>query len=155
MQQEIYTIATIGDSLTEGGGRGTIIGPMVSIPNMYQFWAREWLMNKRVFCEVRNYGSSGQVIGEICGRFNETVPADVIVVMGGTNDVWRCREGAPGIEDEIAQAIVAGYRKVVPEAIDAQDGRRRGRPNRGDRVHSSPWRSGRHAQESASGHRAY
>lgn len=120
MNKKVYSISTIGDSLTEGGGRGTIIGSKFSMPNMYQFWTYNWLMSKGILCEIRNHGSSGQVTSEICGRFDEAIPADFIVMMSGTNDAGRFSGDAPDIEKKIAEDIIVWHKKVIPEVIDAQ-----------------------------------
>lgn len=118
--KKVWKIATIGDSLTEGGGRSAIIGPKISIPSMYQSWTYNWLIAKNVPCEIHNLGIGGQIISEICTRFNECVPADIIVTMAGTNDAWRFSDTAPGIQKEMAEDVIEWYSKVVPKALKLQ-----------------------------------
>ena len=48
--------------------------------------------------------------------FKNAVPADVIVTMGGTNNVWRHADLAPEIADDIADEILDFYAKAVSQA---------------------------------------
>lgn len=123
MTTQIVKISTIGDSLTEGGVRGAIISDSKTvIPMCYQSWTYNWLKAKGLSVEIRNYGIGGQIVNEICGRFEITVslPTDYIVTMGGTNDLWRFSDTAPNIEVEIAEDIIEKYHMAIPKAIKLQ-----------------------------------
>jgi lysophospholipase L1-like esterase len=116
------TISTIGDSLTEGNVREAIIGDEISLPNTYQFWTYKRLKELGIASKIINFGIGGQIIGEICQRFVKlVVPADYIILMGGTNDVWRYCESAEGIEKEIAEEALELYEDVIKGAFAAQE----------------------------------
>jgi lysophospholipase L1-like esterase len=120
MDQKIWKIATIGDSLTEGNGRGAKLSPEPHIPNMYQSYLYYYLKEKGYSTEIWNHGIGGQVVSEICTRLPNIVPADIIVVMAGTNDTWRYSGYAPGIEEEMAEDIIDWYKNSVPKTIENQ-----------------------------------
>jgi lysophospholipase L1-like esterase len=127
MDREIMTIntkrskiSTIGDSLTEGNGRDTIFGEKFIAPGMYQSWMFNWLLDHGIKTEIINLGIGGQIINQICGRFEQTVPADIIVSMGGTNDCWRFANSAPNIEEEMAEDILEEYQIAIKKAIQKQ-----------------------------------
>lgn len=123
MSKELLAISTIGDSLTEGGIRESIIGDnKIHLPNCYQSWAYNWLHNQGISAEVRNYGIGGQIIEEICGRIAITVslPTDYVVIMAGTNDLWRYSDMAPEIEVEISDSQIERYQEIIPKTVQLQ-----------------------------------
>jgi lysophospholipase L1-like esterase len=123
MEQDLITISTIGDSLTEGSIRASIIGDnYIQMPNCYQGWTYNWLHHQGMSTEIRNYGIGGQIIEEICGRIAVTVslPTDLIVIMAGTNDLWRYSDMDPDIEKEISEAQLERYREIIPKVVQLQ-----------------------------------
>jgi lysophospholipase L1-like esterase len=96
--------------------REAVIGDQAEIPNTYQFWLYKALQRENVNVKVHNLGIGGQIIHEICGRFQLCVPANVIVSMGGTNDIGRYGDFAPEIADDIAETIIYEYFQAVSAA---------------------------------------
>jgi lysophospholipase L1-like esterase len=119
-ETNVLIIKTIGDSLTEGSVREAMIGTHIELPNTYQYWLYKGLQRENIDAEVHNLGIGGQIIHEICGRFQLCVPADVIVTMGGTNDIGRFGDYASDVGDDIAQTIIDEYSQVVLAAESNQ-----------------------------------
>jgi lysophospholipase L1-like esterase len=117
---KFLVIKTIGDSLTEGSVREAVIGARIEMPNIFQYWLYAALKKELIDSEVWNLGIGGQTINQICDRFQQCVPADVIVSMGGTNDVWRYTDMLDDGATDIAEDIVEHYAKVIPEAEATQ-----------------------------------
>ena len=120
MPNKTYKIVTIGDSLTEGSGRQSVLSQNPSMPNTYQHYLYYALKKKGIDTEIHNFGIGGQVINQICERFSTTVPADIIITMGGTNDVWRFSEAALGVEKDMAEDILEQYKSSIDKAVSKQ-----------------------------------
>ncbi len=114
------TISTIGDSLTDSGHYASVIQYGVEMEDCYQYYTYKYLKVRNLETRVRNLGIGGQTISQICGRLNDTVPADYIVCMGGTNDVWRANYSTPGINDVLAAYIVGTYNGTILSTIAYQ-----------------------------------
>jgi lysophospholipase L1-like esterase len=98
---KIWKIVTIGDSLTQGNAPPEFRSPEQD--NKYQGFLYRYLKARGIEeIDVWNYGIGGQLIGEIIQRVASTLPADIVVIMGGTNDAWRYSH-----EEEIREEIVA------------------------------------------------
>ena len=76
--------------------------------------------SKKYSVEVRNYGIGGQLMSQICARFSETIPADIIMVMGGTNDVWRYAELGDDMDEEIFDDMKDNLQNFVLPQIQEQ-----------------------------------
>ncbi len=117
---EQILISTIGDSLTEGNAKEAVISDQPFFPNLYQSYTYNLLNEYGINCSIKNFGIGGEIINQICARFKKTVPAHIIVAMGGTNDVWRYADLAPGIEEEIGESLLDLYQKSVEGAFNLQ-----------------------------------
>lgn len=117
---KLIIIKTIGDSLTEGSGRESVLGKNPRIPGQYQSWLYHAMIQKGFDVEVTNFGIGGQLIHEICGRFNVCTPADFIITMGGTNNVWRYSGLGEEIYEDMWQELWEQYTMAIPKAITAQ-----------------------------------
>lgn len=125
---KIWKIVTIGDSLTEGNGRGSILSTEPHMPNTYQHYLYHRLRKLGIECEVHNFGIGGEVISQICARFPTTVPADIIVTMGGTNDTWRFSDTVAGVETEMAEDIISQYAPTIEGVMQKQEAMGKGKP---------------------------
>jgi len=94
-------IATIGDSLTQGNPP-----PNFYHPGTYQHWMKRWLIKQGIHTRVVNWGIGGQVAHEIASRVPQTLPTDVLIIMGGTNDVWRYSAFDDDLSIEMTEDVV-------------------------------------------------
>jgi lysophospholipase L1-like esterase len=113
-------ISTIGDSLTQGGHKGIVMGYGKEYPNCYQNYLYEYLSERNIESQVRNFGISGQITSQICNRFNETVPAEYIVSMSGTNDIWRANYSNSSVNQTLADLIITKYNQTITGTISFQ-----------------------------------
>ena len=112
------TISTIGDSLTDSGHNGDVVDYSTVeygsvLEDCYQYYTYQYLKVRHLETRVRNLGISGQTVSQICGRLNTTVPADYIVCMAGTNDVWRANYSIPGINATLAARVIGKYNDTI------------------------------------------
>jgi len=119
-QTKPIIIKTIGDSLTEGNGRESVLGKNPQIPGQYQNWLYHAMIQNGFDVEVTNYGIGGQLIHEICGRMNICTPANFIITMGGTNNVWRYSGLGEEIYEDMWQELWEQYTTAIPKVIDTQ-----------------------------------
>ena len=122
------TISTIGDSLTDSGHNGDVVQYSTMefgsvLENCYQYYTYKYLKTRQLETRVQNFGISGQTVSQICGRFNTTVPADYIVCMAGTNDVWRANYSTPGINAILATRVIDIYNATIFGTIAYQQSR--------------------------------
>ncbi len=107
------TVVTIGDSLTQGnpppehrhGNTGK-----------FQGFLLDYLRKHGIEADIWNFGIGGQLAGQIVDRVGEATRAanpDVVVIMGGTNDVWRFSQAGEGITDEIAEGVTDDLERGV------------------------------------------
>ncbi len=100
-------IATIGDSLTQGNPP-----PNFHHPGTYQHWMKGWLKKASIRTSITNWGIGGQVSHEIALRVRQTIPTDILVIMGGTNDVWRYSafddEMSTEMSDDVVEQLANG-----------------------------------------------
>jgi lysophospholipase L1-like esterase len=101
----MITISTIGDSLTEGSARQSAVGEAMELPWTYQYWAWRALDARGIRATIRNRGIGGETANQIAARIQETLPADVVAVMGGTNDCWRYADMAPDDPDFVEELV--------------------------------------------------
>lgn len=94
-------IATIGDSLTQGNPP-----PNFHHPGTYQHWTKEWLKKAGIKTLITNWGIGGQVSHEIALRIPQTIPTDILVIMGGTNDIWRYSSFDDEMSAEMSEDVV-------------------------------------------------
>ncbi len=100
-------IATIGDSLTQGNPP-----PNFRHPGTYQYWMQERLKKAGIQTIITNWGIGGQVAHEIALRVPQTIPTDILVIIGGTNDVWRYssfnEEMSLEMSDDVVEQLASG-----------------------------------------------
>ena len=113
-------ISTIGDSLTDSGYYGDTMKHGVANENWYQYYLFQYLEERMIESSIKNWGIGGQITSQICGRFNETVPADYIVSMAGTNDLWQADYTIPNINAELATMIIGFYNNTIFNTIEYQ-----------------------------------
>ncbi|MFX0102252.1 MAG: SGNH/GDSL hydrolase family protein [Candidatus Hodarchaeota archaeon] len=94
-------VITIGDSLTQGNPPPE---HRAGNSGKYQSYTHAYLKEKGIEVDIWNLGIGGQLIGQIVNRIKPALPADIVVIMGGTNDVWRFA----AIEDDILDEVVEG-----------------------------------------------
>ncbi len=104
-------IATIGDSLTQGNPP-----PNFRHSGTYQHWMKEWLNKAGIRTSITNWGIGGQVSHEIALRIPQTIPTDILVIMGGTNDVWRYSafddEMSAEMADDVVEQLASGAKSA-------------------------------------------
>ena len=117
------TISTIGDSLTQGGEWMVTVGYGSYYPDCYQYYVYQYLHVRGLETQVKDLGIGGQIISQICGRFNTTVPANYIVCMAGTNDVFRANYSEPEAEVDanLSAHIIATYNATIFNTIAYQE----------------------------------
>jgi lysophospholipase L1-like esterase len=100
-----WKIVTIGDSLTQGNAPPEFRSPEQD--NKFQAFLYRYLKAelKNADIDIWNYGIGGQIIGEIIARVASTLPADIVIIMGGTNDAWRYSHDEEMREDVVAEII--------------------------------------------------
>jgi lysophospholipase L1-like esterase len=105
-----FKVVTMGDSLTQGG-----VPPehRHGNPGQYQWFAYQYLKEHGIDVDIWNLGIGGQTIGQIVGRIGPALPADVVTVMGGTNDVWHFAETMAGFENEIVEGIIDEHTRGI------------------------------------------
>src|SRR5271157_269828 len=94
-------VATIGDSLTQGNPP-----PNFRHPGTYQHWMKKNLKATGLRVKVVNWGIGGQVSHEIATRVPQTLPCDILVMMGGTNDVWRYSQWDDDLSAEMSEDVL-------------------------------------------------
>lgn len=113
-------ISTIGDSLTDGGNYNKTYGYGEKWSFGYQINMYDYLKTRDLESTIYNVGISGQIVSQICARFNVTVPADYIISMAGTNDLWRANYGNPWIAGNLSQWIIGNYTQTIFNTIKYQ-----------------------------------
>lgn len=114
-QLNTIKILTFGDSLTQGNPPPEF---RHGNPGKFQsfMYARlvEFGLNN---IDIHNHGIGGQLMHQIVGRIepalNATPKASIIVLMGGTNDIWHFGMAAPDIETDIADDILFNLEKAI------------------------------------------
>nr|MDO8109302.1 SGNH/GDSL hydrolase family protein [Candidatus Sigynarchaeota archaeon] len=96
-------LVTMGDSLTQGG-----VPPEYRIenPNLYQSFLHRYLKKEGIDVDIWNLGIGGQTIGQIVSRLAGGLPADIVSILGGTNDVWHFFAAMKDHEHEIVEGII-------------------------------------------------
>ncbi|NMC05753.1 MAG: hypothetical protein GYA24_11100 [Candidatus Lokiarchaeota archaeon] len=99
----LLKIVTMGDSLTQGGAP-----PEHRHGNtaQYQWFMYKFLKGQGMNVDIWNLGIGGQTIGQIVNRISPALPADVVTIMGGTNDIWHFIAAMEGHEEEIVDGII-------------------------------------------------
>ncbi len=99
----LFKVVTMGDSLTQGG-----VPPEHRHGNttQYQWFMFKFLKAQGIDVDIWNLGISGQTIGQIVNRIDPALPADIVTVMGGTNDIWHFAAVMVGSENEIVEGII-------------------------------------------------
>lgn len=113
-------ISTIGDSLTDSGHRNDVMGAGKKRDDWYQYYLYHYLIARNISSSIHNYGISGQIVEQICSRFNDTIPADYIVSMAGTNDLWRANYSESDINRTLADRIIGFYKSTILRTIELQ-----------------------------------
>lgn len=114
-------ITTIGDSITDGGNYGKTYAYGEKWTFGYQIDIYNSLKTRNIESSIFNLGIGGQIISQICSRFNETVPADYIISMGGTNNVWWwANYSNPLIEENLSQTIITTYNNTIINTMQYQ-----------------------------------
>lgn len=93
----------MGDSLTQGSPPPE---HRHGNPGQYQWFMYDLLRSTGISADIWNLGIGGQKMGEIIDRIKSALPADVVTVMGGTNDVWHFAAAMVGFENEIVEGII-------------------------------------------------
>ncbi|MBN2150273.1 MAG: SGNH/GDSL hydrolase family protein [Candidatus Lokiarchaeota archaeon] len=96
-------VVTMGDSLTQGGAPPE---HRHGNKSQFQWFAYRYLKEHGIDADIWNLGIGGQTIGQIVARIPPALPADVVTVMGGTNDVWHFAAAMAGFESEIVDGII-------------------------------------------------
>lgn len=104
------SIATLGDSLTQGNPPPE---HRHGNPGKYQSFTYQHLLREGIEADFWNLGIGGQTITQIIDRIQDALHCDIIVIMGGTNDVWRFAGFDEEIKEEIATDIAAFLKKGV------------------------------------------
>lgn len=104
-------IITMGDSLTQGHPPPE---HRAGNPAKFQSYMYDHLVKKGIEADIWNLGIGGQLIGQIVHRIEPALPADIVVIMGGTNDVWRFA----AIEDDIIDEVVEGIMEEIAYGIN-------------------------------------
>jgi lysophospholipase L1-like esterase len=114
-------ISTIGDSITDGGNYQKTMGFGEKWNFGYQINIYESLKTRNIESSILNLGISGNLISQICSRFNDTVPADYIISMGGTNNVWWWANYTnPAVQENLSQTIITTYNNTIFNTIQYQ-----------------------------------
>ncbi|MHA1728118.1 MAG: SGNH/GDSL hydrolase family protein [Promethearchaeota archaeon] len=116
----ILKISTIGDSITRGLFDANLTSQGEWLPYTYQYYLWKCLRDMGNNSEVFNYGIPGQLVSEICARINQTIPADIIIIMGGTNDVLRLTNLTPDIEIKMTESIIEFFNQTIFEIEEFQ-----------------------------------
>nr|MDO8083669.1 SGNH/GDSL hydrolase family protein [Candidatus Sigynarchaeum springense]MDO8118896.1 SGNH/GDSL hydrolase family protein [Candidatus Sigynarchaeota archaeon] len=105
-----FKVVTMGDSLTQGG-----VPPehRHGNPTQYQWFMYNFLKEKGIEVDIWNLGIGGQTIGQIVARIEPALPADVVTVMGGTNDIWHFAAAMAGFENEIVDGIIEEHTRGI------------------------------------------
>jgi lysophospholipase L1-like esterase len=114
------TISTIGDSLTDARHYGDTMEYGELMDNWYQYYTYQYLKTRNVESQIRNLGISGQTVEQICDRLNQTIPAEYIVSMAGTNNIWRADYTNQQIVGNLSQKIIETYNQTIFNTIDTQ-----------------------------------
>ncbi|MHA1793721.1 MAG: SGNH/GDSL hydrolase family protein [Promethearchaeota archaeon] len=109
VKDKIWKIVTLGDSLTQGNPPPEFRDGNVG---KYQYFLYTSLLESGFKVDIRNHGIGGQLMGQIVNRLEATLPADIIVIMGGTNDIWHYGH-VEGIQDEIEEDLVEQLTRAV------------------------------------------
>lgn len=115
---KIVKIVTMGDSLTQGGAPPEY---RIENPNLYQAFLYQSLKKEGINADIWNLGIGGQTMGQIISRVRSGLPADIITIMGGTNDIWHYLEAMQEHEDEIVDGIIEDLMSGI-EIIKAHPG---------------------------------
>ncbi|MEX2683687.1 MAG: SGNH/GDSL hydrolase family protein [Candidatus Sigynarchaeota archaeon] len=105
-----FKVVTMGDSLTQGGAPPE---HRHGNPAQYQWFMYKFLKNKGIDVDIWNLGIGGQTIGQIVARIEPALPADVVTIMGGTNDIWHFAAAMTGFENEIVDGIIEEYARGI------------------------------------------
>ena len=98
------TIVCHGDSLTEGS-------------DLEKNYTWPHLVENKIKVTVINSGIGGDTSGGLLGRFNQDVVGcqpDMVVILGGTNDLWWDLDINLILANIFAMACQAQYRNIVP-----------------------------------------
>jgi lysophospholipase L1-like esterase len=101
-------IITMGDSLTQGSPPPE---HRHGNPGQYQSFMYQLLRQEGINPDIWNLGIGGQKTGEIVSRIAAALPADVVTIMGGTNDIWHFANAMVGFEHEIVEGIVEEHER--------------------------------------------
>ena len=103
-------ILTMGDSLTQGSPPPE---HRHGNPGQYQWFMYGALRSAGIETDIWNLGIGGQRVGQIVDRIGSALPADVVTVMGGTNDVWHFAAAMVGFENEIVENILDEHTRGI------------------------------------------
>ncbi|MHA1369320.1 MAG: SGNH/GDSL hydrolase family protein [Promethearchaeota archaeon] len=110
MTNKKIKIVTIGDSLTQGNPPPEF---RHGNPGKYQSFLYYYLKDRNLEPDIWNFGIGGELMCQIINRLEPTLPADFIVIMGGTNDAWRFSLAGEDIESEIADDILENLQRCM------------------------------------------
>jgi lysophospholipase L1-like esterase len=110
-------VATIGDSLTQGNPP-----PNFKHPGTYQHWMKKALKADGINVNVVNWGIGGQIAHEIATRVPQTLPCDILVMMGGTNDIWRYSSWDDELSSEMCDDVLEQLAWGAERAKVREDG---------------------------------